>query len=283
LNWLDWVIAGVFGYLIFQGFRKGFVRQLFDVIGSVAALIVAFIYYPRLGRVLTEWLHFSAAFTNVLGFILIVVGLSGTVSYLGRCWHDKLQNESLALLDGGLGAVFGGVKAAVVIITVLLVILALPWDFLHGQIGASVFSRDLLRFTPLFYQLQEKALPDGFPQILVSPEGMSLHPIDYRRLDGATCVNCGAKVVYRGLKPQGLMSYPQFYCPKCRRKSDGCLTFEGYHLLKGKCPYEAAPRADGTFDCRTWPNPKPSVIRGRCPVCGRKIPVLRLPTPKLKI
>jgi uncharacterized membrane protein required for colicin V production len=268
VNWLDWVIAGVFGYLIFRGYRKGFVQQLFDVGGSVAALVIAFVYYPRLGKALTEWIHFSAVFTNILGFILIVVIISGAVSCLGKRWRAKRQNESIALLDGGLGAVFGGAKAAVIMIMVLLVLLSLPWGLMHEQIGASAFSQDLLRLTPLFYQLQEQTLPKGFPQMIVSPEGLSLRPVNYGKLAGATCVNCGAKVEYRGLVKQGLMSYPQIYCPRCGRISDGCLTFEGYHMLKGKCPYEALGR-HGTYDCQTWPNPKPSVIHGRCPVCGR--------------
>jgi membrane protein required for colicin V production len=269
VNWLDWVIIGVFGYLILLGYRKGFVQQLFDVVGSVAALIIAFIYYPRLGKVLTEWIHFSTAFTNILGFVLIVVLTSGTVSYLGKRWRAKREHESLALVDSGLGAVFGGAKAAVIMIMVLLVLLSLPWGVLHSQIGASALSQDLLRLTPLFYQLQERTLPKGFPQMIVAPEGLNLRPIDYSKLKTATCVNCGAKVEYRGLVKQGLLSYPQFYCPRCRRVSDGCLTFEGYHMLKGKCPYEALGR-DGAYDCQIWPNPKPTVVHGRCPVCGRR-------------
>jgi membrane protein required for colicin V production len=270
MNWLDWVIVGVFGYMIVLGYRKGFVQQLFDVVGSVVALIIAFIYYPRLGVALAEWIHFSTAFTNVLGFILIVITVSGTIGYLGRRWHANRQNEPLVLVDNGLGAVFGGVKAALLMIVVLLVLLSLPWGFIHGQIGASVFSQDLLRLTPLFYKLQEKSLPSGFPQLIVSTKGVNLRAVDYRKLDGATCVNCGAKVEYRGMVKQGLLSYPQFYCPQCRLISDGCLTFEGYHMLKGKCPYEAELGPDGAYDCQTWPNPKPAVVRGRCPVCGRK-------------
>jgi hypothetical protein len=218
---------------------------------------------------LTEWLHFSAAFTNILGFILIVVIISGIFSLLGKSWRARQRHEALTLADCSLGALFGGVKAAMMTIMLLLVLLSLPWAFIHEQIAASEFSQDLLRLTPFFYRLQEYALPQGFPQLIVSPEGVSLHSVDYRRLDGATCVNCGAKVRYRGLVKQGLLSYPQFYCPHCHCVSDGCLTFEGYHMLKEKCPYEVYGR-EGGYDCRTWPNPKPVTLRGRCPVCGRR-------------
>jgi uncharacterized membrane protein YhaH (DUF805 family) len=268
LNCLDWCIAAVFGFFIFQGYLKGFVQQLFDVIGSVVALIVAFNYYQKLGAALTAQTHFSEAFTNVLSFILIVVLLGGSVSFLGKRWHARRKNEPIAFFDCGLGAVFGGAKAAVIMIMVLLIMMALPWGLLHDQIGASVLSGDLLRLTPYFYMLQDHTLPDGFPRMVVSPEGLSLRKQDYNKLKAATCVNCGAKVEYRGLVKQGFWLYPQVYCPKCRRVSEGCLTFEGYHMLKGKCPYEEYQR-QGKLDCKVWPNPESSIVKGRCPVCGR--------------
>jgi membrane protein required for colicin V production len=269
VNWLDWIIIGVFVFFIFRGYHKGFIQQLFELAGSVIALLVAFIYYPRLGRVLAELIHFSETFTNILGFILIVTLISGAAGLIGRSWRARRQNEAGIFFDGGLGAVFGGAKAAIIMIMVLLVLLSFPGGFFAGQVGASTFSQDLLRLTPLFYQLQDRVLPRDFPRMVVSPEGLALRSGEYRQLETATCVNCGTQVEYRGLARQGLFSYPQYYCPKCHRTSDGCLTFEGYHLLKGKCPYEAFGR-NTSYDCKIWPNSQPSKVRGRCPVCGRR-------------
>jgi len=268
VNWLDWLIAGVFGYFIFLGYRKGFIQQLFDVVGSVVALIMAFKYYRQFGTALTDIIHFSEVFTNVLGFILIVVLVSGAVSFLGKHWHTKRKGQPSALVDNGCGAIFGAVKAAVVLIMVLLVLLSIPWGVLQDQIGASVLAGDLLRLTPLFYQLQEKTLPNEFPRMVVSPEGLSFRNLNYKELEGATCIQCGAQVEYKGLVKQGLISYPQFVCKKCGLVSDGCLTFEGHHMLKGDCPYERLLR-EPDFDCKIWPNPKAAPVKGRCPVCGR--------------
>jgi uncharacterized membrane protein required for colicin V production len=268
LNWLDWCIAAVFGFFIFQGYHKGFIQQLFEVIGSVVALLAAFKYYHRLGAFLAGQTHLSEVFTNVLGFILIVVLLGGSVSFLGKRWHARRKNEPIAFFDCALGGIFGGFKAAVVLIMLLLILMALPWGFFQDQIGASALSGDLLRLTPYFYSFQDYILPGGFPRMVVSPEGLSLRTPDYSKLKTATCVNCGAKVEYRGMVKQGLLSYPQFVCTKCHRVSDGCLTFEGYHMLKGKCPYEEYQR-QGKIDCKVWPNIESSVVRGKCPVCGR--------------
>lgn len=268
VNWLDWMIAGVFGFFIFQGYRKGLIQQLFDVVGSVVALILAFKFYRQLGSALAQWSHFSEVFTNVLGFILIVVLVGGSVSLIGKRWHVRRQNEPVIFLDNVGGVIFGTVKAGMIIMIVLLVLMAIPWRLLHDQIGASVLAGDLLRLTPLFYQIQERVLPDEFPRLVISPEGLSFRNLDYNQLKGATCIHCGAKVESKGLVKQGLVAYPQLVCPQCGLVSDGCLTFEGHHLLKGECPYEYLLR-EPALDCKVWPNPQTTIARGSCPVCGR--------------
>ncbi|NLY74915.1 MAG: CvpA family protein [Firmicutes bacterium] len=268
MTWLDWLIAGVFFLLIVRGYRKGFFQQLLDLLGSVVALIVAFYFYPRVGAFLAGQLRFSEPFANMLGFILIVVLLGGTAGFIGKRWREKHKNEPVALFDSGLGAILGGIKAAVILIIILLTLASLPFDFWIEQIEASSFANDLLRLAPLFYVIQNHSLPANLPRLVVSPEGLRVRKIIPGRLEEATCFACGTEVEHRGMIRKGLMVYPQTYCPKCRRVSDGCLTFEGYHAIYGKCPYERLG-AVGLTDCKIWPNPEPTTVNGKCPVCGR--------------
>lgn len=265
---VDWIIGGVFFFFIFRGYRKGFVQQIFDLLGSIVALMIGFYFYQKAGAYLALNLHFSVPLANMLGFILIVVGISGSVSLIGKHWHSNNKEEPVALLDGGLGALLGGVKAAVILIIVLLIIVALPWGVLHGPVEVSSFANDLLRLAPYFYLLQDSSLPPDLPRLVVSPEGLQLRGIKDQDLAGATCIACGAKVQFRGFVKQGLAYYPQTYCPKCHRTSDGCLTFEGYHALNGVCPYEKLG-TQGVIDCKVWPNLEPTTVKGKCPVCGR--------------
>jgi hypothetical protein len=268
LTWLDWAIGGVFIFFIFKGYRKGFVQQFFDLLGGVLALVLAFYFYQRLGNYLAEYLRLSPAFCGIIGFVLIVVITGGTVSFVGKRWKEAQKNEPIAIVDGGAGALFGGMKAAVILIIILLTVMALPWDSFHSPIEESNFANDLLRLAPLFYLVQDHSLPSNMPRLVVSPEGLQLRKLNPNELAGATCIACGHKVEYRGLVREGLSSYPQFYCPNCRRVSDGCLTFEGFHMIHGNCPYERFGSV-GVTDCRVWPNPEPTTVKGKCPVCGR--------------
>lgn len=268
MTWIDWMIGGVFGYFIFQGYRKGFMQQFFDLLGGVLALILAFYFYPRVGNFLMTYLHFSEQLCQIIGFVLIVVLIAGAVSYIGRQWKSSKKNDPITLIDSGIGALFGGCKAAIIAIIVLLTLMALPWEFIKSPLETSSFANDLLRLAPLFYVIQDRSLPGEMPRLIVSPEGLQLRKLNGRELAGAKCIACGHKVEYRGLVRTGLSSYPQVYCPNCRRVSDGCLTFEGYHMIHGVCPYDRLGSV-GVIDCKVWPNPEPTTVKGKCPVCGR--------------
>ncbi len=269
MTWVDWLIGIVFFLFIFRGYRQGFVQQFFSLLGSIFALILGFYFYQKAGGYIAANFHFSAPLSNTIGFILIVVGISGTVAFIGRYWHDLNKDEPVALLDGALGAILGGVKAAVILVMILLILVALPWSFSHDAIEASTFAKDLLRLAPYFYFLQDKSLPPEIPRLVVSPEGLQVRSITEKDLEGATCIACGAKVHYLGLVKNGVSFYPQTYCPNCHRVSDGCLTFEGYHMIHGVCPYEQLG-AMGVTDCKIWPNLEPAKVHGKCPVCGRE-------------
>lgn len=268
MTWVDWIIGAVFVIFIYRGCRKGFVQQLFDLMGSIFALILAFHFYQRAGESLAAHLQISGPLANVIAFAFIVAAISCTVSFIGARWRAATKEEPIALLDGMAGAVFGGFKAAMLILIFCLILLAMPWDALHTPVENSDFAVHVLKLAPVFYRLQEGILPSNLPRLVVSPEGLKLRQIREQDLAGATCIACGAKTQLRGLVQQGLSFYLQVECPKCHRVSDGCLTFEGYHALYGVCPYERLGTL-GVIDCKVWPNPEPTRVHGKCPVCGR--------------
>ena len=78
-----------------------------------------------------------------------------------------------------------------------------------------------------------------------------------------TCVACGGRVRYRAFGHEPQPRRPLFECLSCGRRSDGCQTFEGHHLLYGACALEdRAPVRCGHWFCQ-WAR-----TGGTCPVCG---------------
>jgi hypothetical protein len=267
---IDWIIVAALGWFIFWGFRKGFVRQLFTLIGSILALVLGFYFYEKVGVWLAAQTGLSIPLANVVGFILLSVIIGGTAGFIGSRWRHKHKDEPVALIDSSFGALFGGVKAGLILLIILLVLVSLPWDFVRGPIESSNLSVDILRFAPFFYLVQDKSLPPNVPRLVVSPEGLQMRSPEDATWKNAICFACGGKVTYKGFIQKGLAAYPQVICTKCGRTSDGCLTFQGFHMLNNVCPYQRLGSLNN-YDCKVWPNPKPATVHGKCPVCGRSL------------
>ena len=268
MNVLDWAIILSLLVSVYRGFRSGLVQQLFGLGGSILALILAFRHYSGLGTALTGWLNISENLGNILAFIILVVGISSILAYLGFRWQETNVSSPVVFNDGVAGAIFGGLKVLVVWVLILLLMASLPWDALKKPLYESDLAQDVLKITPFFYFLQEEVLPAEVPRIFLTPEGVQIRRVKYEDLDGSTCIACGGKVRYQGKEKQGAFHFPRFQCTSCGRVSDGCLTFEGYHLFYRRCIWETKAALTG-INCQVWPEPVPVYPMLSCPVCGK--------------
>lgn len=271
MNGLDWAIIISLLIFIYRGFKTGFIQQLFGLFGSILALVLAFRYYPELGTALAGWLNISENLGNIIAFIILVVGISSIMAYLGSRWQEMTRATSVFFIDGVAGALFGGLKILVVWVLILLLMASIPWDPLQKPLSESELAEDVLKITPFFYFLQEQVLPATVPRLFLTPERIQLRNIKYEDLDGSTCVACGGVVRYEGMKKKGLFHFPCYQCTACGRISDGCQTFEGYHLFYRRCVWDAKTPFTGT-NCQVWPDPVPAFPVKPCPVCGKSQP-----------
>lgn len=271
MNGLDWAIIISLLISVYRGFRSGLVQQLFGLAGSILALVVAFRYCSGLGTALASWLNVSENLGNILAFIVLVVGISSIMAYLGFRWQETTVSSPVFFIDGVAGALFGGLKSLVIWVLILLLMASLPWDVLKKPLYESDLAEDVLKVTPFFYFLQEEVLPAEVPRIFLTPEGVQIRKIKYEDFDGSTCIACGGRVRYHGKEKQGAFYFPRFQCTSCGRASDGCLTFEGYHLFYRRCVWESKTAVTGV-NCQVWPEPAPVYPVLPCPVCGKSRP-----------
>ncbi|MGQ9779354.1 MAG: CvpA family protein [Bacillota bacterium] len=269
MDWFDAASLALLGFFIVTGYRRGLVSQLVGMAGIVLALVLAFSYFDRVGDLLTHFLPLDTQMAGILGFVLVVILVNLGLALLVRAWRAATKSSGLSLLDSIGGAFFGGLKALFILVFIVVILVSLPLPALRQRVEQGILTAQLLRAAPVFYLLQERSLPPNVPRLLVTAKGVRLRRIDFSHLDGATCLGCGGKVVYRGFVRKGLFSYPLFECPRCGLKSDGCLTYEGYHLFYDRCPLEVADRGE-SINCHVWPNPVPVLPKGPCPVCGRR-------------
>lgn len=268
LAFLDWAIIISLLIFVLRGFKSGIVQQILGLLGSIAALILAFYFYEQLGSLLADWLKVSENLGSILGFVLIIVAVSSVVALTSKKWRNLTSSSSLSTLDSLAGALFSALKVLIVWVLILLLLSSLQWDFIQKPLVESTLAGDVLKMAPFFYFLQDRALPANVPKLFVTPEGMQLRTINYEDLDGSTCIACGGEVRYRGRVKNGLFYFPLFECTVCGRQSDGCQTFEGFHLFYRRCPWEGRTFITGT-KCEIWTEQEAVFPTTVCPVCGR--------------
>ncbi len=271
MNWLDILILLFLGIYLIAGYRRGFMGQLFGMAGIVLALVLAFSFFGPVGMVLSRLFPVGPEIGGVIGFVLIVVTVTGLFAYAAVKWRKLEKSTAVSQADSIAGAFFGGLKALLILVVVTVILILLPIPPLRAQVEDSPLAVLILRTVPVVNLLQEKSLPVKVPRLLVTNQGIRLVRLDMSSLDGATCLACRQKVNYTGMVRKGLFCYDRFVCtnPKCGLVSDGCLTFEGYHMLKGECPLKKANQGEG-INCEVWPNAKTAFPHGPCPVCGAR-------------
>lgn len=122
---LDIVAAAIMLVSIFGAVRKGLVSELVFLTSVVAGLILAFLFYDRVAKVLVD-LGAAETVASLAGFLLtfvVVVGGGRVVAVLARRTVNFLF---LRWVDHLLGGVFGVLRGWLVVAILFLAMTAFP-------------------------------------------------------------------------------------------------------------------------------------------------------------
>ena len=122
--WLDIVIIAFLVITIIISLKKGFVRELFSLLGVVLGIAVASKYYQKL-----DFLSGIIKNQNVRGvitFFLIFVATMVAINLIGMLLSKIFKWSSLGLLDHFGGFIFGFMKAILVIGIILYFVSKFP-------------------------------------------------------------------------------------------------------------------------------------------------------------
>jgi len=272
---LDFILLMTAAAGVLAGTARGFVGTLVDLAGVFGGLAVASVAY--LGPVnLCRRFGIAGLAVDLTCFILTLLIAVLAIILTLESFRKRTDTRGAAdrLLGLGLGAVEGLIFAGGAVI-LFSAALSGAEDIERSRTG-----RFFAGVIPRTYEwVERKGLT--FPKMLVLPVSYSgefdrttrkirFERINVPRLEGAHCVKCGGTVSFAGYVPRaGAAMFPKLVCRECGRTSDGCQTYEGYHVLYKSCPIDAAEHGV-RFDCGNWPNGDAVVPAGPCPVCGKK-------------
>lgn len=157
---LDWVFAGALVFSLALGAWRGLVYEVLSVAGWVAAFVLAQWFGPDAAAWLpmgqsSETLRYAASFVAVFVGVLFGVGL--------LAWLAKKMIEAVGLrpVDRMLGAAFGLVRGAVIVLAATVVVQMTPLketQVWNESTGAALAAKVLKGLKPI--------LPERFGQYL---------------------------------------------------------------------------------------------------------------------
>jgi membrane protein required for colicin V production len=157
---LDWVMVAVLAASFVLGAWRGLVYEVLSVISWIAAFVLAQWFAPRVAAMLpmgaaAEPVRYAS------GFLLVFVGVVFAGGLLAWVTKKLVQSVGLRPIDRTLGAAFGLLRGAVLLLALAVVINMTPLkrsDWWTESRGAGVSTTSLKALKPV--------LPERFGQYL---------------------------------------------------------------------------------------------------------------------
>jgi membrane protein required for colicin V production len=143
------------GLMLFHGFFKGFIGELFSWASLILAIWVAVILFPAGGAYIREsFMPNIRVVPEVLAFISIFLVILIAIKLLGFLLKNVIEGARLGFVNKILGAVFGVVEGFAIVMIILFVLSVQPLFDASSLIGESAFAQFL---APLINILPERA------------------------------------------------------------------------------------------------------------------------------
>jgi membrane protein required for colicin V production len=148
---LDWILLAVLLLSMALGAWRGLVYEVLSVLGWFAAFIVAQLYAATVGQMLpmsgaTEALRYAA------GFVITFIASAFAAGLLAWLAKKLIETVGLRPVDRTLGAFFGLLRGAVILLATTTAVLMTPLkegEWWKQSVGAGVLSATLKAVKPI--------------------------------------------------------------------------------------------------------------------------------------
>jgi membrane protein required for colicin V production len=123
LGAFDWVLLTLLAYSTIRAFLKGFLLEVFSLVGLVAGILLASWYCKAVAASLTHWIT-SFATAQIAAFLLIALGVMIMSGLVGRLLRSSASAIGLGFFDRLLGAGFGLVRGCLLGVALMMVLAA---------------------------------------------------------------------------------------------------------------------------------------------------------------
>ena len=144
----DIIVGIILIFFFLKGLKNGFIIELASVVALVAGIIAAVVFSDAVSHWLSDYI--TTRFLSILSFFIVLIAVVIAVNLVAKMLDRLIKAIALGWLNRLIGALFGMLKAAL-IISVLLLLL--------NVFGLSErwFSTEMKRSSYLYMPLKELA------------------------------------------------------------------------------------------------------------------------------
>lgn len=168
----------VFGFLI--GLKRGFILQVFHLIGFILAFVVAIVYYSKLAPKLALWIPYpelssdsswadflqsmplEKGFYNAIAFAIIFFAAKIVLQIIASMLDFVTHLPILNSINKLAGAILGFVEIYLILFIILYILALTPMSGVQSWINDSSLALFMIEHTPF---LSEKVKTLWFAQI----------------------------------------------------------------------------------------------------------------------
>lgn len=163
-NYIDFLILILVIYLIWQGFRTGFIGGLLNVLATITSFVFASLFYNQIGDIFSQFFSVNENVAPVLGFITILFVLEFGLNFVFTFVYSKTapiykKSRFTAKIDKYLGFLPSVLVGLFLITLLMLLVLVLPVKaWLRDPIQDSFWGKNIASKGVVYLPTIEKTL-----------------------------------------------------------------------------------------------------------------------------
>ena len=142
MNYLDIIMGSLILFGAVKGFFKGFVIEAASIVALIAGILGALLFASTIGDLLSTYFNFKTIPPTGIIFALIFIVIIISINLLAKLLTNVIKMAALGLINRIFGSLFGGLKFAIVLSALLL--LLNQFSFLFQYFDTTILEESIL-------------------------------------------------------------------------------------------------------------------------------------------
>lgn len=142
MNYLDIIMGSLILFGAVKGFFKGFIIEAASIVALIAGILGALLFASTIGDLLSTYFDFDTIPPTGIIFALIFIVIIISINILAKLLTNVIKMAALGLINRIFGSLFGGLKFAIVLSALLL--LLDQFSFLFQYFDTTILEESIL-------------------------------------------------------------------------------------------------------------------------------------------